>query len=78
MQLEKAEQPSNSAYCDDPFSSDSYTSVIPSNVTLASYQLGVSTDQYPLVFVELSGTAGNKEQTKTYFSVQTAMSPRTP
>ena len=78
VQLEKAEQPSNSTDCDDSFSSDSYTSVVPSNVTLTAYQLSVSTDQYPLVFVELSGTAGNKEQTKTYFSVQTAMSPRTP
>ena len=82
VQLEKAEQPSYSNDCKDTFSSGLFTSVVPSNVVLTSYQMGVNYDQnnqpFPLVFVELSGYAGTKEQTKTYFTVQTAASARTP
>jgi prepilin-type N-terminal cleavage/methylation domain-containing protein len=87
VSLLKAEQQkyssdNNNTDCKRQFSDSDFTSVIPSNVTLTSYQLGVSYDQttqpFPLVFVELSGSAGNKETTKTYFTVQTAASPRTP
>ena len=83
--LTKAEQPKNpNSYpnCTYHLTASDFTSVVPSNVTLTSYQLGVNYDQsthpFPLVFVELSGSAGNKAATQTYFTVQTAASPRTP
>ena len=83
-QFEKAEQPVTTTDCSDRFYSTSFTSIIPQNITLSSSQsqMGVIYDQnthpYPLVFVELSGTAGTKAVTQTDFTVQTAASPRTP
>jgi len=79
LQLEKAEQPSDTpaSNCNST-ALGSFTPVVPSNVVLTSYQMSMSSDQFPLIFLALSGYAGNKEQTKTYFTVQTAASPRTP
>ena len=57
----------------------SFTPVIDTGaVSLTSYYLAVSNTQYPLLFIKLDGAAGNKENIKTYFSIQTAASPREP
>ena len=74
--LEKAQQTKDGHNCADTLSS--FTSVIPSNVVLTSYQMGMSSSQFPLVFINLSGYAGTKAETQTFFTVQTAASPRTP
>jgi len=79
--LEKAEQsPGNN--CSAPFTQSSFSSIMSPNVTLASYELGESYDKttmpYPLIFISLSGSTGNKATTQTFFTVQTAASPRLP
>lgn len=48
------------------------------SVTLTGYYLAVSNVQYPLLFVKMDGVAGTKENVKTYFTIQTASSPREP
>ena len=50
----------------------------PTSMSIASYYLSISNAAYPLLFVKLDGIAGTKESVKTYFTIQTAASPRVP
>ena len=49
-----------------------------SDVTITSYYLRLSTASYPLIYIEVSGYSGLKVLDRTYFDVETALSPRTP
>ncbi|MDB5238914.1 MAG: hypothetical protein JWO00_249 [Candidatus Parcubacteria bacterium] len=77
-QLSKAAQKTKGNHCADTFNSASFAPIAPANVVLTNYQLGTSASTFPLVFVSLSGYAGAREQVKTYFNVQSAVSLRTP
>jgi prepilin-type N-terminal cleavage/methylation domain-containing protein len=56
---------------------DDFQSVIDPNVTITGFYLNVDTSgPYALATVRLSGYAGTKERDKTYFDVQTSISPR--
>ncbi len=77
-QLKKAEQMTAGNNCSDIFGPDSYSPIVPDPVILTDYSIGVSGGTYPMVFIDLAGYAGVREQAKTYFNVQTAASPRTP
>lgn len=48
------------------------------SVTITSFYVQVNDDAYPLAFIKLEGNAGTKESGKTYFSLQTAATPRIP
>jgi prepilin-type N-terminal cleavage/methylation domain-containing protein len=47
-------------------------------VAITGYYAAVSNVQYPLLFLKIDGASGSKESTKTYFTIQTAASPRLP
>lgn len=67
--------------CTQSFASDSYVPIVPSNVTLSDYRLGLAYDinnPFPRAFISLSGYAGQLEKVRTYFTVQTGASPRIP
>lgn len=73
--LKKAQQ----SNCNDPINNNSFSEVISPNITITDYKLGVikgSTDNYPKVFIRISGEAGIKEKEKTFFDVQTSISQR--
>lgn len=80
--LEEAEQTD----CTDNVLGDSKSAfapiISPNNVTLSSYELGVTYDQntspFPEAYIRLSGYAGVREKDKTYFDLQTAVSARIP
>jgi len=76
--IQKAQQPN----CSYVFSASDFYPILPTAVNMTDYKLGVSytagSQPYPLVFVQLSGYAGSTEKSKTYFTVQTASSLRTP
>ncbi len=75
-QLKKAEQKTKGNNCSDTFDSSSFDSIIPTDVVLTDYELGTSASTFPIVFIGLSGYAGTREQVKTYFNVQSAVSER--
>ncbi|MDE2037756.1 MAG: type II secretion system protein [Patescibacteria group bacterium] len=85
-ELEKAEQQPNqqctdTVFYNSPTDTNFAPIVDPSSVTIDGYYVKValpSGSKYPLATVGLKGYAGGSEQTKTYFSVQTAASPRIP
>ena len=64
----------------DPISNTTYHRVISDEVTLTGYDLKVikSTNGYPLAFLRLVGYAGTNEQNRTYFDVETAVTPQVP
>ena len=47
-------------------------------LSLTNFYLAVSNVQYPLLFIKLDGSSGNKDSIKTNFTIQTAASPRLP
>ncbi len=47
-------------------------------MSITGYYLSVSDVEYPLLFVKLDGASGGKQNIKTYFTIQTAASPRLP
>ena len=69
--LEKAQQTSCGVW-------GTFTPIVSSDVTISSYYLMVSNSTYPLVYVEISGYAGTRVTERTYFDINTALSPRTP
>jgi len=48
------------------------------SLSLTKYYLQVNDTNYPLLFLKLEGSSGNRESLKTYFNIQTAASPRVP
>ena len=56
----------------------SWSPIVSSNVTITSSYIQVSNDPYPLIYIEITGYAGDKELDRTYFDMDTAVSPRTP
>ncbi|MEI8249454.1 MAG: type II secretion system protein [Candidatus Taylorbacteria bacterium] len=76
LMLEKAQQQN----CGDYLGTDQnpFTPIISPDVTLTGFKLSVTNSAYPLAFIKLAGYAGNAEKDKTYFDIQTAVSPRTP
>jgi prepilin-type N-terminal cleavage/methylation domain-containing protein len=82
--LKKAQQ----THCSDVFDRSWFQSVTPPNVYIATYNLSITNlplsvnnlSPYPLAFIRLSGFAGVNEieKNRTYFDLQTAVSPRTP
>ncbi len=75
-QVSKARQKTLGNGCTDTFSPSSYAPITPPNVSISEYQVGVSSDTFPLVYIGLSGYAGSREKIKTYFNVQTAVAQR--
>lgn len=60
-------------------SSLSFIPVIDTNsLSITNYFVQMNNTSYPLLFVKLDGISGNRENSKTYFSIQTAASPRIP
>lgn len=47
-------------------------------MTITDYYLHMNDTEYPLAFIKLDGNAGTKVSGKTYFTLQTAASPRIP
>jgi prepilin-type N-terminal cleavage/methylation domain-containing protein len=81
--LEKAIQKS----CEYGIASGDFMDVVDPNVTITDWYLKVATkydndssiehdSTFPLVTISISGYSGIRERDKTYFSVQTAVSPR--
>lgn len=76
--LQKATQPD----CTSPLGA--FSSIIDPNLVINGYYLNVTylevggntVNKYPLATVRISGYAGVKEREKTYFDVQTSISPR--
>lgn len=67
--------------CGDNLSSSnngnsSYTSIIDPNVIITGYYVKVTGDIHPLATIRISGYVGAREQERTYFDVQTAVSAR--
>ncbi len=57
----------------------SFTPVLDTDsVTINNFYVQARNADYPLLFIKMDGTAGTKESVKTYFSIQTAASPRLP
>ncbi len=75
-QLSKAVQQTRGNHCADAFISSSFAPITPDSVVLTDYQLGLSSATFPITFVGLSGYSGSREQSKTYFNVQSAVSQR--
>lgn len=82
-QIEKAEK----RFCTDVINQNNsgnalFVPVTSSNVVITDYRLGVSydvnTQPYPRAFIRLVGFAGTSEKEKTYFDLQTVVSPRVP
>ncbi|MES2216745.1 MAG: hypothetical protein V4481_05645, partial [Patescibacteria group bacterium] len=51
------------------------------NVVITNFRIKLTSsgpERYPLAFLKLSGYAGSKEKERTYFDLQTAVSPRVP
>ncbi len=71
--IEKAEQ----VACGDRVTNDMYAPVLDPGVIITDYTIGVTNKAYPLVFIKISGYVGAKEKERTYFDLQTAVSPRT-
>jgi len=72
--IEKAEQQSCGEVLDDQF----VPLVSLGDVTITDVLLSVTAEDYPLAFIKISGTAGQREREKTDFTVQTAISARLP
>jgi prepilin-type N-terminal cleavage/methylation domain-containing protein len=73
--FQKAEQQS----CGQTLGINDFSPLISTgDVTLTNIRLSISpnTDAYPLFFIKVSGYAGVREREKSYFDVQTAISPR--
>ena len=47
-------------------------------MVISDYYVAVSNVSYPLLFIKLDGNSGSKDAVKTYFTIQTAASPRLP
>ena len=47
-------------------------------MVISGYYVSVSNVSYPLLFIKLDGNSGSKDAVKTYFTIQTAASPRLP
>ncbi|MDE1975434.1 MAG: type II secretion system protein [Patescibacteria group bacterium] len=86
--FEKAEQDPTKG-CSDTLSvsGGSFSPIVdPSSVTINGYYMKAGmptmsnggTARFPLAFIELSGSAGTRVGDTTYFTVQTAASPRIP
>jgi len=62
--------------CDD-FPGGDFSSVIDDEITLDGYFIRVDTTSgVPLATIRISGYSGTREREKTYFDVQTSISPR--
>jgi prepilin-type N-terminal cleavage/methylation domain-containing protein len=73
--IEKAEQES----CGEVLYDEQFVPLISlEDVTITDVRLSVTPDDYPLAFIKISGTAGQREREKTDFTVQTAISARLP
>jgi len=72
--LEKAQQ----KICSTPIVEEDFYSLTDPNLIITDYRVQVSDDPYPLASIKLGGYAGIREKEKTYFDVQTAISPRLP
>ena len=78
--LEKAQQQA----CGDDLGSTRapFSPIVSPDVTLTGFQLSkaptVTGGSYPLIFLKIAGYAGTSDKDKTYFDIQTALSPRTP
>lgn len=60
-----------------PISDDDFSSILDPNVTITGYYVDVDTgDPYPLATIRLSGYSGIRERERTYFDIQTSISPR--
>ncbi len=63
--------------CDDvPGGANDYSPILDSNVTVDGVYLNVSNNRVPLATIRISGHTGVKEREKTYFDLQTSISPR--
>lgn len=71
-ELQKAEQTD----CGQRMSDADYAPVLDPGVIITDYTIGVTLDIYPLAFIKISGYVGAKEKERTYFDLQTAVSPR--
>jgi type II secretory pathway pseudopilin PulG len=61
---------------DNNSGSSDFTSIIDKNVIITDYYVKVTQDIYPLATIRISGYVGAREQERTYFDVQTAISAR--
>jgi prepilin-type N-terminal cleavage/methylation domain-containing protein len=57
---------------------DNFSSTTPNSVSINGYYIQMTNSQFPLLSLSLSGYAGVKEQSKSYFTVETANAPRVP
>lgn len=59
---------------------DTFSTIVSTstNVSISSYDLNMTANTFPLFSLDLSGYAGVKAQSTSYFNVQTADSPRVP
>jgi prepilin-type N-terminal cleavage/methylation domain-containing protein len=90
--LQKAEQRAcgeSAGASSDPALVTTFSNVLsPENVVIQDYSLSVGpysastpnnlANEYPYVFIHVSGYAGEREKDKTYFDIQTMVSSRTP
>lgn len=76
--LEKAEQIPNTSGCDAQFDDVNiiFYPIVDENVVITSYYIKVTEDDYPIATIRITGYAGIREREKSYFDVQTAVSPR--
>ncbi len=74
--LEKAEQ----ADCGGNvgIGGNDFAPITDPDVIITSYTIKLDDNEYPLVFLKLSGYVGASEKERTYFDLQTAVSPRVP
>ncbi len=74
--LERATQKSDCSAIQDT----DFASILDPNVNIDGYRLEyikTPDGSFPLISVKISGFSGKKEADKTYFNIQTAVSPRT-
>lgn len=57
---------------------DTFLPITSTSTSLTNFYVKMSSDPFPLLTLALSGNAGVKEQSKSYFTVQTSSSPRVP
>jgi hypothetical protein len=65
--------------CGRIISENEFSPLIDPRAVITGYHVrGVPGSSYPLLLVRISGYAGDRERERTYFNVQTAISPRIP
>ena len=62
--------------CVGALNNNDFTSIIDSNVIITGYYVNITSATYPLATIRISGYVGAREQERTYFDIQTAVSAR--